>query len=78
MGQTFRVTSALLFVAILVVVELSYRRWVRGSLARRRRPSVDVRSIDLTEAAEELAKKSAAVIPMPPRSTTDRDARRSG
>jgi hypothetical protein len=30
------VTSALLFVALLVVVDLSYRRWVRRSRARRR------------------------------------------
>jgi hypothetical protein len=30
------VTSALLFVALLVVVDLSYRRWMRRSRARRR------------------------------------------
>jgi hypothetical protein len=30
------VTSALLFVALLAVVDLSYRRWVRRSRARRR------------------------------------------
>jgi hypothetical protein len=30
------VTSALLFVALLVVVDLSYRRWMRRSTARRR------------------------------------------
>jgi hypothetical protein len=29
------VTSALLFVALLVVVDLSYRRWMRRSRARR-------------------------------------------
>jgi hypothetical protein len=35
-GQTSGVTSALLFVALLVVVDLSYRRWMRRSIARRR------------------------------------------
>jgi hypothetical protein len=30
------VTSALLFVALLAVVDLSYRRWVRRSRVRRR------------------------------------------
>jgi hypothetical protein len=30
------VTSALLFVALLVVVDLSYRRWMRRSTSRRR------------------------------------------
>jgi hypothetical protein len=30
------VTSALLLVALLVLVELSYRRWVRHTIVRRR------------------------------------------
>jgi hypothetical protein len=36
------VTSALLFVALLVVVDLSYRRWMRRSRARRRVDQVRV------------------------------------
>ncbi len=36
--QTFAVTSALLFVALLLVVDLSYRRWMRRSIARSRVP----------------------------------------
>ena len=71
-------TSALLFVAVLVAVEISYRRWVRGSLRRWRKPAGEGREIDLTEVAEAPAEATAAVLRMPPRAATDRDARRSG
>jgi hypothetical protein len=63
------VASALLFVALLVVVELSYRRWVRRASARRRRGVVDL-------AAEERAE--ATIIPMPGCDETARRARRIG
>jgi hypothetical protein len=61
------VTSALLFVALLVVVDLSYRRWTRRSVARRRAERVIV-----------LDEPDAAVVPLPTRSDAAHDKRRSG
>jgi hypothetical protein len=51
------VTSAVLLVAVLVLVlvELSYRRWMRRSIARRREVLLD------------LERAAADVIPMPAR-----------
>ncbi len=45
--QTLPVTSALLFVALLVVVDLSYRRWMRRSIARRTETRRAERTISL-------------------------------
>jgi hypothetical protein len=61
------VTSALLFVALLVVVDLSYRRWTRRSVARRRVEPVIV-----------LDEPDAAVVPLPTRAQAASDKRRSG
>jgi hypothetical protein len=49
------VTSALLFVAVLVLVDISYRRWIRRSIVRRMTVTVDLELPD------------AAVIAMPAR-----------
>jgi hypothetical protein len=75
------VGTVLLFVALLVAVELSYRRWVRRTLSRRRSRVV----IDLVSAEREAGERvgsamenGAAIIPMPPRDASSRHARRSG
>jgi hypothetical protein len=60
--QTFGVTSALLFVAVLALVDLSYRRWMRRSISRRMNTTVDLEGAD------------AAIIPMPAREQRDRDS----
>jgi hypothetical protein len=60
------VTSALLFVALLVVVDLSYRRWIRRSIARRMRPTIDLEHAD--------AGVNAEIIPLPPRAIPMRGA----
>jgi hypothetical protein len=70
------VTSALLLVALLIFVELSYRRWVRHTIARRRNSRLAMNpTLDL-EARE------AQLIQMPARATSPQDsphdARRSG
>jgi hypothetical protein len=49
------VTSALLFVALLILVDVSYRRWIRRSVAQRRQLLLDVTDTD------------AAIVPMPER-----------
>ena len=66
MGQTFGVTSALLLVALLALVDLSYRRWMRRSIAKRMHASVDLASVDLDE-------REAAIIPMPVRGALARE-----
>jgi hypothetical protein len=45
------VTSALLFVALLVLVDVSYRRWIRHSVARRRQLFLDLTDADATSVA---------------------------
>jgi len=67
------VTSALLLVAFLVVVELSYRRWIRRLRARQFRAAPE---IDL--AATQAAEPDATIVPLPLRPTPQRPARRSG
>jgi hypothetical protein len=62
------VTSALLFVALLALVDLSYRRWIRRSISRRMKPTIDLDDSD------------AAVIPMSARErelSSRRDERQS-
>ena len=56
-------TSALLFVALLVLVDVSYRRWIRRSVERRRNLLVDATDPDaanvaLTPRAEDLVQEN--------------------
>jgi hypothetical protein len=75
-GKTFIVTPALLFVALLFVIELSYRRWVRRMLTRRR----DARAA--ISAGIDLEGRDADLIQMPERDVSSEEsrpnARRSG
>jgi hypothetical protein len=67
------VPSAVLLVALLVVVDLSYRRWMRRSIARRMQPARRAETVvvlDEAEAAPEVARG--------PRDERARDERRSG
>lgn len=74
--------AALLFVALLVVVDLSYRRWMRRSIARHRKRAlrapvvVDLHEADTPETGAAAA--AATVIALPPRYITARKERRSG
>jgi hypothetical protein len=85
------VGTVLLFVALLVAVDLSYRRWVRRTSSRRRsRVVIDLASAEratsagtapVNDAAPENdagLENDAAIIPMPPRDAPSRHARRSG
>jgi hypothetical protein len=60
------VTSALLLVALLALVDLSYRRWMRRSIAKRMHSAADLATVDLDE-------REAAIIPMPARGQRTRD-----
>ena len=75
-------TSALLFVALLIVVELSYRRWVRRTRPRRPKVVVDVATAERAETKPRTVRaadaEGATVIPMPPRGDASRAARRIG
>ena len=62
-----------LLVAFLVVVELSYRQWIRRLRARQFRAAPEV---DLT--APEAAERDAAIVALPVRPAPQRPARRSG
>ncbi len=76
--------AALLFVALLVVVDLSYRRWMRRSIARHRKRAlrapvvVDLHEADTPETETGAAAAAATVIALPPRDITARKERRSG
>ena len=59
-------TSALLLVALLALVDLSYRRWMRRSIAKRMHSTVDSATVDLDE-------REAAIIPLPARGQLARD-----
>lgn len=68
-------TSALLFVALLVVVDLSYRRWMRRSIAKR---MIARREAAATPNEIVLDAPDAAVIRLPDRADASHDARRRG
>ena len=83
----------MLFVALLVVVELSYRRWVRRASSRRlsSRPRskvvIDLAAVERTgvdraranaAAEQEDGFGDAAILSMPPRDASPRGVRRSG
>jgi len=71
------VTSALLFVALLMVVDLSYRRWMRRSIARRR-VARRVDSVRLDSVREiVLDGPEAPVLRMPAPRPTQSDQHRS-
>jgi hypothetical protein len=75
------VGTVLLFGALLVAVELSYRRWVRRTSSRRRsRVVIDLVSAERAASAEAGAGREddASIIPMPPRDASARHAHRSG
>jgi len=74
--QTFAVTSAVLFVALLAVVELSYRVWVRRSISRRSTTLVAVDERDTAAAGSETSE--GAVIALPTRTVSPHRVRRSG
>ncbi len=79
--RLFGVTSALVFVALLVVVDLSYRRWIRRSVARRATAAVaDPALADsaLAFGGVDLTESVADVIPLPPRDVSRSNARRGG
>jgi hypothetical protein len=74
------VTSALLFVALLVVVDLSYRRWMRRSRARRRvARRVDAMRVDAVRVDLEIVLDApdASVLEMRARRETLPDQHRS-
>jgi hypothetical protein len=85
-GNTFLVGSALLFVALLIAVEFSYRHWVRRALARHSRRAAEVHEIDVRDRAArtvdlpalEAREREAKVISLPTRDTPPGAARRSG
>jgi hypothetical protein len=74
------VTSALLLIAVLVLVEYSYLRWIRRSAIRRRAAAGSAPVVDLTQLdAAERVDLDATVVPMrKPRASSARDMRRSG
>jgi len=78
--RLFFVTSALLFVALIVSVELTYRWWVRRTVSRRT-AAVRQSIIELGSRAVDDPARAAAVIPMPLSESpqdSKRPARRSG